>query len=119
MGDGVGIDPHDDGAEQAELAGEARLLRRTRWRLVLWSGVSTLALLLMLGGALYAAVQNRLVTASVDQLRATVTPVVNSLSGTDADHGAGTGAPGSFGLQPGRGSIWLYAFDESGQQSLR
>ncbi len=116
MGDGVGIDPHDDGAEQAELAGEARLLRRTRWRLVLWSGVSTLALLLMLGGALYAAVQNRLVTASVDQLRATVTPVVNSLSGTDADHGAGTGAPGSFGLQPGRGSIWLYAFDESGQQ---
>ncbi|MHB8959815.1 MAG: sensor histidine kinase [Candidatus Limnocylindrales bacterium] len=116
MGDGVGVDPHDDGAEQAELASEARLLRRTRWRLVLWSGVSTLALLLVLGGALYAAVQNRLVTASVDQLRATVTPVVNSLSGTDADHGAGTDAPGSFGLQPGRGSIWLYAFDESGQQ---
>ena len=116
MGDGVGVDPHDDGAEQAELAGEARLLRWTRWRLVLWSGVSTLALLLVLGGALYAAVQNRLVTASVDQLRATVTPVVNSLSGTDADPGAGPDAPGSFGLQPGRGSIWLYAFDESGQQ---
>ena len=112
MGDGVGVDPHDDGPEQDALKGEARLLRRTRWRLVLWSGVSTLLLLLVLGGALYAAVQNRLVTASVDQLRATVTPVVNSLSGTDA----GSDAPGSFGLQPGRGSIWLYAFDESGQQ---
>jgi two-component system sensor histidine kinase CiaH len=117
VGDGVAVDPRDDGAEREALQGEHRLVRRTRWRLVLWSGVSTLVVLLVLGAALYAAVENRLVTSSVDQLRATVNPVVNALTGTDADHGAGTDAPGSaFGLQPGRGSIWLYAFDKTGQQ---
>ena len=118
MSDGVAEDPRDDGAEQAALAGEYRLIRRTRWRLVLWSGVSTLVVLLVLGAALYAAVENTLVSASVSQLAARVDPVVASLSGqVDPENGAGTGAPTSpFGFEPGRGNIFLFAFDASGNQ---
>lgn len=117
MSDGVGVDPREDGAEQAAIKGDRRLIRGTRRRLVFWSGLSTLVVLFVLGASLYMAVQSRLVTASVDQLRNTVSPVVASLSGKDPDQGAGTDSPGSaFGLQPGRGSIWLFAFDESGDQ---
>ena len=75
MADGVAVDPRDDGAEQAALKSEQRLIRRTRWRLVLWSGASTLVVLLVLGAALYAAVARTLVTASVDKLTAVVRPV--------------------------------------------
>ena len=117
MGDGVAADPRDDGAEKAALAGEQRLLRRTRWRLVLWSGLSTLVVLLLLGAALYVAVDNRLVTASETQLRATVDPLARSYSRTDPDNGAGTDHPtGTFGPQPGRGGVWVFAFDAEGQQ---
>ena len=49
MADGIRVDPRDDGAEQAALADEARLIRRTRWRLVAWSGISTLLVLVVLG----------------------------------------------------------------------
>jgi signal transduction histidine kinase len=118
MADGVGAQPRDDGAEQAELKGEARLIRRTRWRLVLWSGVSTLVVLLVLGAALYAVVENSLVGASVTQLANRVNPVVASLTGQpDPENGAGTDMTGNpFGLLPGRGNVWLFAFNADGQQ---
>ena len=118
MADGIAVDPRDDGAERAALADEQRLIRRTRWRLVLWSGVSTLVVLLVLGGALYAVVANTLVSASVAKLSSVVNPVVASLTGQpDPDSGAGTDALNSpFGLQTGRGSVWLYAFDATGAQ---
>jgi signal transduction histidine kinase len=118
MADGVGAEPRDDGAEQAALAGEARLLRRTRWRLVLWSGVSTLVVLVLLGAALYAAVENTLVEASVAQLSNRVNPVVALLTGQpDPDNGAGTDASGNpFGFLPGRGNVWLFAFNADGEQ---
>src|ERR1043166_8552310 len=75
MADGVRVAPRDDGAERAVLADEARLLRRTRLRLVLWSGISTLLVLLVLAVLLYAAVARTLETASVNQLEARVEPV--------------------------------------------
>jgi signal transduction histidine kinase len=117
MADGVGVVPHDEGAEQATLAGEARLVRRVRRRLVLWSGVSTLFVLLVLGIALYTAVANTLVGASVTQLANRVDPWVSRLSGkVDPDHGAGTDTPGGqFGFQPGQGNTFLFAFDSTGQ----
>jgi signal transduction histidine kinase len=49
--------------------GDARLLRRVRWRLVLWSAGSTLVLLLVLGGLLYLSVQSSLAAASQGQLQ--------------------------------------------------
>jgi signal transduction histidine kinase len=49
-------------------AGDARLLRRVRWRLVAWSAGSTLALLLVLGSALYFSVDASLNAAAQSQL---------------------------------------------------
>ena len=42
MADGLRVDPEDDDAERTALAEEARLIHRTRRRLVAWSGISTL-----------------------------------------------------------------------------
>jgi len=117
MADGVAVDPRDDGAEQAALKSEQRLIRRTRWRLVLWSGVSTLVVLFVLGAALYAAVANTLVAASVDKLSSVVRPVAALYSGQpDPDGGAGTdNQVGGFGFQPGHGGSWLFAFTAAGE----
>lgn len=117
MADGVSADPRDDDAEQAALAADARLVRRTRWRLVLWSGLSTLLVLLVLGGALYAAVENTLASASVASLANRVDPWVARLTGQATDQGAGSDVPGGgFGFQPGQGNTFLFAFDAQGQQ---
>jgi signal transduction histidine kinase len=110
MGDGPRPELRDDGAEQAALADEARLIRRVRWRLVAWSGVSTLVVLLVLGGALYASVANTLTTASVDQLSSRVDPWVARLESSDG----GPGVPPGFGFLPGRGNTYLFAFDDGG-----
>jgi len=110
MADGHREDPGEDGVAQAALAGEARLIRRVRWRLVAWSGVSTLIVLLGLAIALYAAVANTLATASIDQLSNRVDPWVAALEATvDAPV-----QPPGFGFQPGRGNTYLFAFDADG-----
>jgi signal transduction histidine kinase len=110
MADGPRVDPGDDDAERTALAGEALLIRRTRRRLVAWSGISTLIVLVVLGAALYAAVAGTLAGASVDQLAARVDPWVARLEG---QRGGGDG-PG-FGFQPGQGNTYLFAFDNAGQ----
>ena len=48
----------------------AALLARTRRRLLLWTAISTLAVLVLLGGALYAATAVCLQNAAVAQLQA-------------------------------------------------
>ena len=57
-----------DRAGQGSVA-DARLLRRVRWRLLAWSGGSTLVVLFVLGAALYTAVARSLEAAGTDQLR--------------------------------------------------
>ena len=111
MGDGPRVDPRDDDAEQAALAAEARLLRRVRRRLVAWSGISTLLVLLVLGSALYAVVANTLAGASTAQLHNRVDPWVARLTAADPNPGQ---APG-FGFQPGQGNTFLFAFDNTGE----
>ena len=110
MADGARVDPLDDGAEQAALAGEARLIRRVRWRLVAWSGVSTLVVLLVLGAALYAAVANTLTSASVAQLSDRVNLAVRQLQGTDSPF-----RRPDLGYVLGSGNTLLYLFDAGGQ----
>ena len=98
------VDPRDDDAEQTALAGEARLIRRTRWRLVLWSGVSTLVVLLVLGAALYAAVAEHARRRRRGAARSARGPRGRPRSSgqTDPDSGAGTDAPSSpSGSSPG------------------
>ena len=71
-------------------AADARLLRRVRRRLVAWSAGSTLVLLLLLGSALYFAVNASLAasgTSQLDQQAASVRSFV-----TRADTGPGLGA---------------------------
>jgi signal transduction histidine kinase len=110
MADGVRVAPRDDGAEREVLADEARLIRRTRLRLVLWSGISVLLVLLVLAVALYAAVARTLESASVAQLHAVVDPLASFLEG---DPGGPGSAPDIGGYVFGRSTL-LYLFDEQG-----
>jgi signal transduction histidine kinase len=87
------IDTAEAGAHEAD----ARLVRGVRWRLVAWSGGSTLLVLVLLGIALYGAVANTLAAASMGQLSGRIDP------------------PGDFGFQPGRGNTFLFAFDNQGR----
>jgi hypothetical protein len=62
---------------------DAALVRRVRWRLLAWSGGSTLIVLLVLGSVLYGAVAGSLAKAATDQLygraHSVVDGAVNSL----------------------------------------
>jgi signal transduction histidine kinase len=97
--------------EDREAASDARLIRRVRRRLVLWSGGSTLLVLVVLGAALYAAVANSLASASLAQLANRIDPWVAVLEGTPSDPDQ---PPPDFGFQPGRGNTFLFAFDSHG-----
>jgi signal transduction histidine kinase len=52
--------PEVDAAEAAAAEGDARLVRSVRWRLLAWSGGTTLLVLLVLGVALYLTVAKTL-----------------------------------------------------------
>ncbi|HEX5826521.1 MAG TPA: HAMP domain-containing sensor histidine kinase [Candidatus Limnocylindrales bacterium] len=112
MADGARPGPGEDGAKQAALGDEARLIRRTRLRLVAWSGVSTLVVLAILGAALYAVVAGSLQGASVTALENRVAPWIVRLTG-EAPQG---GEEDQFGFQPGSGNTFLFAFDTAGEQ---
>jgi signal transduction histidine kinase len=64
----------NDGAVKGSEA-DSRLLRRARWRLVAWSGGTTLVVLLVLGTVFYGAVANQLATAGRQQLQARINDI--------------------------------------------
>jgi signal transduction histidine kinase len=68
--------------------GDAALLRRTRLRLLAWSGGLTLLLLLLLGGALYTAASMSLAASNTDILAARADDLAHLLvtSGFVPDH---------------------------------
>jgi two-component system, OmpR family, sensor histidine kinase CiaH len=107
-----GWTPPDVGSsdEQAVLADEAKLIRRVRWRLVGWSGLSTLVVLVVLAVALYAATANTLTAASVQQLNDRVGPLADALEGPSAQ----TATRPPLGFQIGSGNTFLFAFDATG-----
>jgi two-component system sensor histidine kinase CiaH len=89
---------------------DAALVRRVRWRLLAWSGGSTLVVLIVLGSLLYAAVASSLAGAATEQLvsraasmakRAMVgfppgTPqVIKEIAVTDGEPGLVIGGPAS------------------------
>ncbi len=110
MGDGPRLDPVDDSAERSSLEAEAGLIHDVRWRLVAWSGLSTLVVLVVLGAALYAAVANTLAAASTSQLQDRIDPAVSLLEGV----GAPFRRP-DLGYVLGSGNTLLYLFDADGQ----
>jgi len=60
--------PTIESADASTQAAEAQLIRSVRWRLVAWSGLSTLVVLLVLGVVLYGIVDRSLETAGTAQL---------------------------------------------------
>ena len=74
----------DDVAADTSLAADARLIRRVRLRLIAWSGLSTLAVLLVLGIAMYAIAARTLEAAGTAQLEA---------RRDDIEHALGSGRP--------------------------
>ena len=73
-----------DRSTTSEPTTDAALVRRVRWRLLAWSGGSTLVVLLVLGSVLYAAVAGSLARAATDQLsfraKSVVDAAVNSVT---------------------------------------
>jgi signal transduction histidine kinase len=66
---GAGPGPAAPDVDEAEaLAAEGELVRRVRWRLVAWSGLSTLVVLLVLGAALYLVAARTLEDQGLKQL---------------------------------------------------
>ena len=81
-------------------ATETKLVRDVRWRLVAWSGGTTLVVLVILGLALYSAVSNSLAATGTQLLDARVTEMRHFF---DRDPGGGPHAPTGF-VFGGRGS---------------
>jgi signal transduction histidine kinase len=75
--------------EEQEAATDADLMRRVRWRLVVWSGGSTLLVLLVLGAALYISVASSLAASSqavLDQRADALVSAVNGQRPTPGDN---------------------------------
>jgi len=70
MPDGIATPPETTAPELAAEAADGRLIRHVRRNLVLWSGGTTLLVLLALAVALYAAVAGSLESSGVSQLDA-------------------------------------------------
>src|SRR5450755_506578 len=72
-----------DRVEEQAREGDARLVRGVRWRLVLFSGGTTLLILLALGALLYVRVASSLETTGVAQLDARASALKEFLGGSD------------------------------------
>jgi two-component system sensor histidine kinase CiaH len=94
----------EDRVDEQARRGDARLVRRVRWRLVLFSGGTTLLILLALGALLYVRVASSLETTGVTQLEARAAALKEFLGGSD---NPGNGPP--TGLMFGGGSSGTFA----------
>ena len=81
--------------------GDAALVRRVRWRLLAWSGGSTLVALLALGALLYATVAWSLATAGEEQLRARAIDIATGIELRAEGMAIGGGATSVTGVPPG------------------
>ena len=68
MPDGARAEGAHDAAEREALATDGRLIRHVRWRLVAWSGLTTLAVLVVLGVVLYVVAARTLETQGLKHL---------------------------------------------------
>ena len=90
---------------------EARLLRRVRLQLTLWSGGITLAVLLALGAVLYLAVDRSLSSSGTAELVAQANAITGQRPGADSELPSGGfvfGGPGS--------GLFTMVIDEQGAQ---
>ena len=78
MPDGVAASGLDR-ADAESIAADNRLIRTVRWRLVLWSGLSTLVVLLVLGFAMYWVAATTLQANGVQQLTNRTTQITEDI----------------------------------------
>jgi signal transduction histidine kinase len=76
MPDGAAAPRTGDPADERALAADGRLIRGVRWRLVLWSGLTTLVVLAVLGVGLYVVAASTLEANGIQQLRSRLEPIV-------------------------------------------
>jgi signal transduction histidine kinase len=91
--------PHGgDAADQRALATDGRLIRSVRLRLVLWSGLSTLLVLLVLGAALYLVVERNLAATGDELLKNRTAEFARHPFGPGQGFSFGGGSSGTFAL---------------------
>ena len=90
----TGADP----ADQQARAVDGRLIRGVRVRLVVWSGLSTLLVLLVLGAALYLVVARNLETNGNQQLAARTAEFARQPTGFGQGFSFGGGSSGTLAL---------------------
>jgi signal transduction histidine kinase len=108
MPDGAASPETVDPADERALGADARLVRNVRWRLVLWSGLTTLVVLAALGIALYVSAARTLEANGIKQLdnRAAVYLV---------DHDPRSGPAPGFAFGGGSSGTFAYVVNESGE----
>lgn len=101
-----------------EHAGDTRLVRRVRWRLVAWSAGTTLVLLVVLGVALYFGVARSLAASGTAQLTQQADALRGFIEHRPPDDGPGGGDDSPFGRPifggPASGTLSIVV-DASGQ----
>lgn len=108
----------------AQPVSDAGLVRRVRWRLLAWSGGTTLVVLILLGTLLYIAVARSLEAAAIDQLRTRSGLLGAGIRAAGTDPGGGlvrvpADAPGSFiAVAPGAPGIAFGTGPSSGTVAL-
>ena len=88
-------------ARSARPIGDAALVRRVRWRLLAWSGGSTLIALLALGALLYSTVAWSLASTGEDQLRERAEEIAAGIEVRAGGSAVGGGATSVGGVPPG------------------
>jgi signal transduction histidine kinase len=102
--------PQPDAVEAGAEAEDAQLIRTVRWRLVAFSGGSTLLVLLVLGIALYLSVATSLAASSTAVLDEQARTLSGLIRGEPPTQGGGPGFDFTFG-----GGTFSVAVDPSGQ----
>src|SRR3954447_15975863 len=110
MPDGAATFGGTDPADQRAQATDARLVRDVRWRLVLWSGLTTLVVLAVLGIALYVSAARTLEDNGVQQ----VTARTNAIMGALQDPGSRPAGP-EYGFIFGGSGTFAMAVDATGR----
>lgn len=101
-----------DAAERDAVTADARLVRRVRWRLVLWSGGTTLIVLVLLATALYAAAARTLEARAIQQLERRADDTRSFLTG-DRPNPEGPGL--GFILGGGSSGTFAVLADDTGE----
>ena len=94
----VGTARSGDPADERALAADGRLIRDVRLRLVLWSGLSTLLVLLVLGASLYLVVARNLEANGNQQLALRTAEFARRPFGPGQGFSFGGGSSGTYAL---------------------